>query len=116
MSRKLFMLKSNKVLVTGATGNTCSGLIPALQDAGVDVRAFIRDESKAQALQDMDVETVVGDLDKPETIAPAVEGVDKIYLLAWNGPTHAKHAENVIKAAQQAGNLNSVRVEQYTRS
>jgi uncharacterized protein YbjT (DUF2867 family) len=103
------MAQVNKVLVTGATGNTCSGLIPALRDAGVEVRAFLRDESKAQPLRDMNVEIVVGDLDQPKTIAPAVEGVDKIYLLTWNGPTQAQQAENVIKAAQQAGNPHIIR-------
>ena len=49
------MADSGKVLVTGATGNTGSGLVPALRDAGVDVRAFVRDESKAQPLKDMGV-------------------------------------------------------------
>jgi len=93
------MANVGKVLVTGATGNTGSGLVPALRSAGVDVRAFVRDESKAQALKDVGAEIVVGDLDRPETIEPAVEGVDKIYLLTWNGPTQAQQADNVIKAA-----------------
>jgi uncharacterized protein YbjT (DUF2867 family) len=57
----------------------------------------------------MGVEIVVGDLDQPETIDPAVEGVDKIYLLTWNGPTQAQQAENVIKAAKRAGNPHIVR-------
>jgi uncharacterized protein YbjT (DUF2867 family) len=103
------MSNSSKILVTGATGNTGSGLIPALRNAGVEVRAFVRDESKAQPLKDMGVEIVVGDLDQPETIEPAVESVDKIYLLTWNGPTQAQQAENVLKAAQRAGNPHIVR-------
>lgn len=103
------MANSGKVLVTGATGNTGSGLVPALRSAGVDVRAFVRDESKAQPLKDMGVEIVVGDLDQPETIDPAVEGVDKIYLLTWNGPTQAQQAQNVIEAAKRAGNPHIVR-------
>lgn len=103
------MTNSGKVLVTGATGNTGSGLVPALRNAGVDVRAFVRDESKAQSLKDMGVEVVIGDLDQPETIAPAVEGVDKIYLCTWNGPTQAQQAKDVIAAAAQAGNPHIVR-------
>ncbi len=103
------MANGGKVLVTGATGNTGSGLVPTLRGAGVDVRVFVRDESKAQPLKDMGAEVVVGDLDRPETIGPAVEGVDKIYLLTWNGPTQAQQAENVIKAAKQAGNPHLVR-------
>jgi uncharacterized protein YbjT (DUF2867 family) len=103
------MANVGKVLVTGATGNTGSGLVPALRSAGVEVRAFVRNESKAQLLKDAGAEIVVGDLDRPETIEPAVEGVDKIYLLTWNGPTQAQQAENVLKAAQRAGNPHIVR-------
>ncbi len=103
------MANVGKVLVTGATGNTGSGLVPALRDAGVDVRAFVRDESKAQPLKDVGAEVVVGDLDQPETIGPAVEGVEKIYLCTWNGPTQAQQAENVIEAAKRAGNPHIVR-------
>jgi uncharacterized protein YbjT (DUF2867 family) len=103
------MANVGKVLVTGATGNTGSGLVPALRSAGVDVRAFVRNESKARPLKEAGAEIVVGDLDRPETIEPAVEGVDKIYLLTWNGPTQAQQAENVLKAAQRAGNPHIVR-------
>jgi len=103
------MANVGKVLVTGATGNTGSGLVPALRSAGVDVRAFVRDESKAQPLKDAGAEIFVGDLDQPETIKPAVEGVDKIYLCTWNGPTQAQQAQNVIEAAKRAGNPHIVR-------
>jgi uncharacterized protein YbjT (DUF2867 family) len=103
------MASAGKVLVTGATGNTGSGLVPALCNAGVDVRAFVRDEVKAQPLKDAGAEIVVGDLDQPATIEPAVEGVDKIYLLTWNGPTQEQQAKNVIAAAQRTGNPHIVR-------
>jgi len=102
-------MAARKILVTGATGNTGTGLVPALRNAGVDVRVFVRDESKAQSLKDMGTEVIVGDLDKPETIRPAVEGVDKIYLLTWNGQTQAQQAKNVINAAKKAGKPHLVR-------
>ena len=103
------MANLGKVLVTGATGNTGSILVPALREAGVDVRALVRDESKAQPLEEIGVEIVIGDLDRPETIAPALEGVDKIYLLTWNGPTQEQQAENVINVAAKAGDPHIVR-------
>lgn len=98
-----------KVLVTGATGNTGSGLVPALRSAGVDVRALVRDEAKAQPLKEAGAEIVVGDLDQPATIEAAVQGVDKIYLLTWNGPTQLQQVENVLNVARRAGNPHIVR-------
>ena len=103
MSNKL------KVLVTGATGNTGSLLVPALLKAGVDVRVFVRDETKAKPLKDMGAEVVTGDLDEPGTILPAVKNVDKIYLLTWNGETQLMQAENVINAAKYEGVPHIVR-------
>lgn len=103
------MANSGKVLVTGATGNTGSALVPALRNAGVDVRVFVRNESKAQPLKELGAEVVVGDIDKPETLAPAVEGVDKIYLLTWNGPTQEQQVKSAIEVAKKAGDPHIVR-------
>jgi len=103
------MSKKLKVLVTGATGNTGSLLVPALLRAGVDVRILVRDEAKAKSLKDLGAEVVLGDLDRPETILPAVKNVDKIYLLTWNGETQLQQAKNVIDAAKASGNPHIVR-------
>ena len=45
------MANTGKVLVTGATGNVASGLIPALRSAGVEVRALVHDESKPESTE-----------------------------------------------------------------
>jgi uncharacterized protein YbjT (DUF2867 family) len=98
-----------KVLVTGATGNTGSLLVPALLRENIDVRIFVKDEAKARPLQDLGAEVITGDLDIPETILPAVINVDKIYLLTWNGKTQLQQAENVLSAAKEAGNPHIIR-------
>ena len=98
-----------KVLVTGATGNTGSFLVPALLRESIDVRIFVKDGAKAKPLQDLGAEVIIGDLDTPETILPAVINVDKIYLLTWNGKTQLQQAENVLKAAKEAGNPHIIR-------
>jgi len=94
---------SEKYLIVGATGNTGSGIAQTLLKSGKDVRVFVGNAEKAQSLKDAGAEVIVGDLDKPETIAPAVAGVDKIYLLTWNGDTGAQQAINVIEAVKSAG-------------
>lgn len=104
------MANSGKILATGATGNLGSGLIPALRGAGVEVRALVRDESKAQALRDQGVEVVIGDLDKPETLTAAFNGVDKVFLLTSGNPDAVKQASNAIAAARAAGNPYMVRL------
>ena len=92
-----------KILVTGATGNTGSILIPALLNAGHEVRAFVRNEEKAQTLKEAGAEIYLGDLDQGETIDAALEGVDKVYLCTWNGPTASSQGLNVIEAIKRAG-------------
>ena len=97
------MSKDLKILVIGATGNTGSILVPKLLNSGIDVRIFVREEEKANSLKNLGAEVIVGDLDKPESIIPAVNGVDKIYLLTWNGPTQLQQVKNVINAVKESG-------------
>ncbi len=66
-------------LVTGATGNVGSELVAVLAAAGERVRAVVRDPARA-ALPD-GVEAVAGDLTKPKTLAPALDGVRGMFLL-----------------------------------
>jgi len=104
------MASTAKVLVTGATGNTGSGVVSALASAGVPVRALVRDESKAQPLRDQGVEVVIGDLDKPETLDAAFRGVSKVYLVTSVNPDAVKQASNAIAAAKRAGRPHIVRL------
>jgi uncharacterized protein YbjT (DUF2867 family) len=67
------------ILVTGATGNVGSELVRALAERGERVRALIR---RADAELPDGVEGVVGDLDRPESLAPAFDGVRAVHLLS----------------------------------
>jgi uncharacterized protein YbjT (DUF2867 family) len=91
------------ILVTGATGHTGSGLVPALIAAGARVRALVRTREQAEALRDKGAEPVIADLGKPETLPAAVAGVDRIYMCLFNGPEQANHGHNLIAAARRAG-------------
>lgn len=101
---------ANKILVTGATGRTGSELIKALQSAGADIRAMDRDPEKIAALSEQGIESVVGDLEKPETIEQAMEGIDKAFLLSIEDPRLGELHGNFAKAAQQAGVKHLVRM------
>ncbi len=99
-----------KILVTGATGNVGSTLIPNLIAMGANVRALVRDESKAQSLRDQGVEVVIGDLDKPATLDAAFSGVDKVFLATAPSPNQVTQARNAIAAAKRAGSPHIVRL------
>ncbi len=99
-----------KILVTGATGNVGSILIPILTNLGADVRALTRDESKAQGLKDAGAEVVVGDLDKPDTLDAAFRGVDKVFLITPPNPNQVIQTKNAIEAAKRTGSPFIVRL------
>ena len=104
------MANSGKILVTGATGNVGSLLIPNLTNLGADVRALTRDESKAQGLKDAGIEVFVGDLEKPETLDAAFRGVDKVLLITPPNPNQVIQTKNGIEAAKRAGSPFIVRL------
>ena len=84
------------ILVTGATGNTGSGLVPTLLAACARVRALVHTEGKAEALRKQGAEVIVADLGNPAALDAALAGVDRIYLCLFNGPEQANHGRNLI--------------------
>ena len=86
------------LLITGATGNIGKELIPLLLKHGQSIRVLVRDERKVAHLDER-VERVVGDLDKPETLFPAVKGVERIFLVTYETQQDIR----VIEAAKRAG-------------
>jgi uncharacterized protein YbjT (DUF2867 family) len=69
------------ILVTGATGNVGEELVRALVRDGVEVRALIRRDADRARLP-AGAEGVVGDLNRPDTLGAALEGVRGIHLLS----------------------------------
>src|SRR5580692_3044652 len=69
-----------KVLVSGATGTVGNELVKALLQRGARVRALTRKQPKPGTFPGA-VEIVLGDLSDPISIAEAIKGVDKLFLL-----------------------------------
>lgn len=86
------------ILIIGATGNVGKALTLQLCERGEPVRVFTRDAHKVEHL-DPRIERFVGDLDKPETLQPAFEGVKRIFSITFQ----LQQAINVIEAAKRAG-------------
>ena len=66
-------------LVTGATGNAGNEVVRALAAADEPVRAFVRDVAGADLPAGVDA--VEGDLNRPESVASALDGVRGAFLL-----------------------------------
>src|SRR4051812_5555649 len=82
------------ILVTGATGNAGGGTVDALAAAGREVRAVSRSERDWPP----GVEGVVADLNRAETLVPALHGADALFLLSG----YNEMAE-LLAAARDAG-------------
>lgn len=92
------------VLITGATGLVSSSLLAALEPSSpLKLRALVRDANKADALRERGVELVIGDLDEPESLPAAFEGVTDLWLLNAVGPRQPENSMNALWAAKLAG-------------
>lgn len=66
-------------LVTGATGNVGRRVVARLTSAGHDVRAVVRDPTRANL--PAGVTAVTADLADPETLRPHLDGVRAVFLI-----------------------------------
>ncbi len=83
------------ILVTGATGTIGSELLRELVRQGEPVRAAVH----VRPLELDGVETCSIDYDRPETLPPALEAVDTLFLLSQE----VTHERPMVDAAREAG-------------
>jgi uncharacterized protein YbjT (DUF2867 family) len=101
------------ILVIGATGTIGSEVVGQLLAADERPRAFVRDPDKARQLWGEQVEQVVGDLDRPETIEGALAGVDRLFLLTTQSSRQPDWERTVIAAAGDAGVAHIVKLSVF---
>ena len=98
------------LLVTGATGHIGRELARELDARGAKFRVLVRDPARATGLPER-AERVIGDLGQPETLPPAFDGADGLFLLVPGiGADHTAHA---VAAARAAGVRRIVHLSSY---
>ncbi|GGN69142.1 NAD(P)-dependent oxidoreductase [Actinoplanes lobatus] len=95
------------IAVTGATGHLGRLVVDALIARGAapgDIVATARDTTKAAGLAALGVQVREADYDRPETLAAAFAGVDRLLLISGNaiGQRVSQHTA-VVEAAKAAG-------------
>ena len=91
------------ILVTGAGGNVGRPLVDALAAAGQSVRAAYHSPERTREASAAGRDAVTVDFAKPETLAPALDGVRTVFLLGPIGPGHVERELAVVTAARAAG-------------
>lgn len=96
------------VLVTGPTGTVGGALVQRLTAArpsggsAEPVRVMVPTDEDADDLRGYDVEVVLGDFDRPETLDDALKGVSATFLVAPAGPDLAARELAFLDAVERA--------------
>src|SRR6267378_8432809 len=92
------------IAVVGATGQQGGAVVRALQaGAQFKVRALTRNPAKHRELTD---EVIQADLNRPETLTTAFEGVHGVFLVTnfgEKGTDEVNQATAAVRAAKEAG-------------
>jgi uncharacterized protein YbjT (DUF2867 family) len=91
------------ILVTGAGGNVGRSLLDELSTARLPVRAAYRSAEKAARASAAGADAVMLDYARAETLPPALDGVDAVFLLAAGVQGQVAGETNVVRAAKAAG-------------
>ena len=103
-----------KIFLTGATGFVGYHVARALAAEGAGLRLLVRKSSNLRNLEGVQGETVVGDLAQPESLRPALAGMDAVVHVAadyrlWIPDPAAMYRANVegtrelLRLAREAG-------------
>ncbi|MGH8238088.1 MAG: SDR family oxidoreductase, partial [Steroidobacteraceae bacterium] len=95
--------EGDMILVTGASGTVGTALVAVLKAGGHRFRAAYHAADKAAAAAQDGYDAVTIDLTKPDTLPPALVGVDAVFLLGTGVRRQAEGEKNMLDAAGAAG-------------
>lgn len=100
------------ILVVGSTGTVGTQLVKQLAAAGHRPRALVRNSDKAQAVASL-ATPVIGDLSKPESLAVAFRGAERVLVLAPPTLEQETLERDALDAAVAAGAKRIVFLSNY---
>lgn len=101
-------------MITGATGSIGTELCTLLSAQGIPFRAMVRSVTKAQVIGRLPGATLIpGDFTDPQSMAAALEGVERAFLLTNSSEQAATQQNSFVTAAQQAGVQHIVKLSQW---
>jgi len=93
-----------KVLITGATGQVGSNTIDfLLPHEGIEVVAACRSPEKAGAFASRGIASVILDLDDESTHLPALEGMDRLFVVTGYTVDMLRQSKALLDNAKKAG-------------
>lgn len=92
------------VLITGATGQIGGDTLRLLQDDdSITLVAAVRSTAKAQPFEAQGIRSVIMDFDKEETLAPALQGIDRVLLVTGYTVDMLRQSKVFVDQAKKAG-------------
>ena len=101
------------IALTGATGTVGRELVRLLVERGERPRVIARDTHLAHRLFGGSVDYAQADLDRPETLPPALAGADRVFLLTPATSSQPAREEHLVTAAVAAGVQHVVKVSVF---
>jgi uncharacterized protein YbjT (DUF2867 family) len=105
-------MTQSSILIVGATGTVGSELVKQLAAVGVKPHALVRTPDKAKALAAL-ATPAIGDLARPESLAEAFRGAERVFVLAPPTPEQQTLERNAFDAAIAAGAKRIVFLSHY---
>jgi len=102
------------VFLTGSTGTIGTEVAKQLAAKGIPFRSLVRDGKSPLSLSSLrEAEIVKGDLNDAESIAHALKGIDKAFLLTNSSEQAEALQINFVEVAKQEGVKHIVKLSQF---